>query len=109
MILSMIKCSNRQGRIETGDSSFKIYNEAEYENGTIHKGDRGKLGFTISMLRVSVQPVLASFHCVCGRQSFTVRIHKMVPNGRHFRETGCKKNHLEQSGQRTESDFWDHY
>jgi len=62
---------------------FAIDWRIKYEDGTIHKGYCGNFYPVVSGVGIFVQSLLASFYGICRSQPVTVRIYKMVFDGRH--------------------------
>ena len=62
---------------------FAIDCRIMYEDGTIYKSYCGNFCPVVSGFGVFVKSLLASFHGICRSQPFTVRIYKMVFDGRY--------------------------
>src|SRR5210317_1520269 len=54
-----------------------------YEDGTIYKSYCGNFCLVVFMFGVFAQSLLASFHGICRSQPFTIRIYKIVFDGKY--------------------------
>jgi len=98
VLFSHLRCLEGPGRF-----NFRKLNRAATnlidrriidEDGPIYKSHCGYFCLIVFRFGVCAQSLLASFHGICRSQSFTVRIYKMVFDGKYSGQIGSSQKHL---------------